>query len=130
MIYGKFDGVVGLFAVGWAWDECTPVHAQYVELLADGRPLGVVRADLPREDLVEAGIGNGRHAFRYLLPPGLLDGRVRTIEAVIVGAGAELCGSPLQFAGRSGEPLYGSLRYLHSGTELAKPLHSRSATDW
>jgi hypothetical protein len=127
MIFGNFDGVVGLFAVGWAWDELAPADAQYVRILADRRPIGIVRADLLRGDLIAAGIGNGRHAFQYLLPPGLLDGREHAIEAVIVGTGAELHGSPVQFAGSSGEISYVNLRHPQAGAEPLESPHGRSA---
>jgi hypothetical protein len=115
MIFGSFDGMAGFFAVGWAWDESAPEDAQYVEIFADRRPVGVARADFFRQDLAAAGVGNGRHGFQYLLPPALLDGREHTIEAAILGAGLELRGSPLRFLGRSGEVPYGNMRAASAG---------------
>jgi O-antigen biosynthesis protein len=53
---------------GWCWDESDPDRAVQLVVLLDGEPVGVTVADIFREDLEQAGIGNGAHAFTFLLP--------------------------------------------------------------
>lgn len=65
---GFVDGLRRGCIEGWAWDPARPDHALTVELLLDTHPVGEARADLPRPDLISAGIGNGEHAFRLSLP--------------------------------------------------------------
>src|SRR5208283_391994 len=55
---------------GWAWDKKTPDLALLVSILRDGIPIGTIVAEDYREDLAAAGIGNGKHAFRFSLPGG------------------------------------------------------------
>jgi hypothetical protein len=53
---------------GWCWDPATPARRIRVMVLVDGKSVGVTRADIFRGDLASAGIGDGTHAFSYLLP--------------------------------------------------------------
>lgn len=48
---------------GWAFDPMHPEMAVSVYLFDDERRLGVVKADQYREDLKQAGIGDGCHGF-------------------------------------------------------------------
>jgi hypothetical protein len=69
---GHLDAVASGHAIGWcAANEGTePVT---VELLADNILVARAKADLFREDLRTAGIGDGCHAFKLRLPgPGLI----------------------------------------------------------
>ena len=52
-----------------------------------------------REDLGQAGIGDGRHAFAVSLPPGLLDSGENLLELRCADTGAEVPGSPIIVAG-------------------------------
>jgi hypothetical protein len=60
---GNFDAVKDGVAIGWCAengrDDPVPV-----ELLADGVIVASATADIFRPDLLEAGIGTGRHGFR------------------------------------------------------------------
>jgi hypothetical protein len=105
MLVGSFDGVVGRFVTGWAWDESVPDQTQVVELRADGRLFGIAPADRFSAQLLARRIGNGRHAFEYLLPAELCDGREHIIEVAVVGAMSELDGARQWFSGRLGESL-------------------------
>ncbi|MCB8873618.1 glycosyltransferase family protein [Acidisoma silvae] len=60
----KNEGLVS----GWCWDESRPDHAVRLVVLVDGQPVGSTVANLFRPDLAEAGMGDGHHAFSYLIP--------------------------------------------------------------
>jgi len=63
---GHFDGITDGHACGWCTgpDITTPVT---VELLANQTPIATTTANLFRQDLLDAAIGNGAHAFRFNL---------------------------------------------------------------
>jgi len=79
---------------GWAWDPAEPDRAVAVSLYEGSVPLGTVLADLPRPDLAERALGNGKHGFTLPLPASLRDGKPHTIRAQIAGANIELRNSP------------------------------------
>jgi len=56
---------------GWAFLTAHPKVAVLLDVLVDGRVVGMVSADLYRADLDSAGIGDGRHAFELHLPKPL-----------------------------------------------------------
>ncbi|HQT45999.1 MAG TPA: hypothetical protein PLY97_02155 [Acidocella sp.] len=58
------DGI----AYGWAWDEARPDERVEVEFLVDGLPTGSTMAGLYRDDLLQAGIGDGCYSFSWSLP--------------------------------------------------------------
>lgn len=71
---------------GWVWDanrKNTPIS---VQLLDGANVLATVTADVFRQDLLSAGKGDGRHAFRYLLPNSLKDGQKHTLSARVTGS--------------------------------------------
>lgn len=79
--------------IGWAArpGDARPVT---IEVLRDGRSLGTAVAFLYREDLKNAGIGDGRHGFEFQLPAGeRVDGAV-TLDVRDVESGAPLGHSP------------------------------------
>ncbi len=53
---------------GWSWDERQPDRAVRLIVVLDGQPVGTTVADHYRIDLEQAGMGNGCHAFTYLIP--------------------------------------------------------------
>jgi hypothetical protein len=60
---GHFDAVAEGVAIGWCAENGHDDPVQ-VELLADGVVVTSAVADIFRHDLLEAGIGTGRHGFR------------------------------------------------------------------
>ena len=75
-------------------DPAAPDQAVELELLIDDVPVGKMSASLFRTDLIEAGIGDGRHGFEVTMPRGLSafqDHVVRVRHAV---DGRELSRSP------------------------------------
>ncbi len=91
---GHLDGMDGGVAWGWARDAGR-VERVTVEVRLDGRSVAKVRAELPRPDLVVAGIGDGRYGFNLILPDGVLDGGRHELRVLMVEADWELPGSPL-----------------------------------
>lgn len=69
------DGVVE----GWCWDAESPEEQLRVTISVDGKSIGAAIAGLFRDDLKSAGIGNGAHHFRFILPIELLEDK-RALE--------------------------------------------------
>jgi len=67
---GSLDSVVDWYVSGWAWDPQQPSQFLCLDLIVNGKSVGVVQADRFRLDLLRAGIGDGFHAFRFRIPPG------------------------------------------------------------
>lgn len=70
---------------GWAWDVNDPDRP--VELIIyDGNDMiTTIVADDFRQDLLDAGKGNGKHAFDLPFPAELCDGAEHLIHAQVVG---------------------------------------------
>jgi hypothetical protein len=64
-VEGFVDGVRERFVVGWAFDRDDPSSRQELEVAVDGRAQGTCVAEFERPDLGPAGIGDGKHAFRF-----------------------------------------------------------------
>jgi hypothetical protein len=97
---GTLDGIGDGRISGWAWDPDNPDRPVTVELLADGQLVLAVVADELRDDLAQAGKGNGRHGFDIPLPQSLVDGKPHKISVRIKGSNAELNDSPATFTSR------------------------------
>lgn len=87
---GRVETIVEGVLRGWAWDASRPGLRLDVTLLADGRPIGTVRADRARGDLRRNGIGDGLHGFEFRLPSELLDGAVHLFALHVVAEGASV----------------------------------------
>ena len=81
---------------GWAASYAADERIR-LEIVADGAPVLQAVADLYREDLAAAGIGDGRHGFRTSLPQSLHDSREHKIEIRDAATGVALAGSPRIF---------------------------------
>jgi hypothetical protein len=82
------------FIGGWAWDQNRPDAVITVDIFDGDALLATVAADVFREDLLDAGKGNGKHGFRHPVPDSLKDGRPHSIRVRISGTTIELPGSP------------------------------------
>ena len=91
---GSFDTLDVVSLDGWAWDAVRPNVTIKVEIYDAVRLLATVTAEGFRADLKCVGKGNGKHAFHYLLPLTLRDGRLHTISVRYAGTASELPGSP------------------------------------
>jgi glycosyltransferase involved in cell wall biosynthesis len=79
---------------GWAQDAADPATPVALQILDNGLPIARVLANRGRADLVDAGIGNGRHAFDLVIPGGLSPLSRHVIQVQREADGAELPGSP------------------------------------
>src|SRR5688572_19614146 len=100
-VRGHFDQCDASCISGWVAGDSADERLR-VEIVADGTPVSQIVADALREDLVAAGIGDGRHGFRARLPLNLYDGREHIIEVREMVTGIRLAGSPKTFQAEHG----------------------------
>jgi tetratricopeptide (TPR) repeat protein len=62
-VKGCFDGIADAKATGWAFCPDLPDQPLTVEILRDATVIAAGLANVFREDLLEAGAGDGHHAF-------------------------------------------------------------------
>ena len=90
----KIDHVDCATISGWIWDENDVDAEVHIELWDGDQYVTSFPANQFREDLVDAGYGNGRHAFKIPTPPQLRDERPHIIYLRIAGTKQELTNSP------------------------------------
>ncbi len=91
---GSLDAISGRVVEGWAFDPDNPGRIVAVEIFDRERRIGETLASQFREDLLEARMGDGCHAFRFLLPLELFDGGEHAIIACCAHSGVVLHHSP------------------------------------
>ena len=79
---------------GWAQDEAQPGAPLSLLILVDDALVARVLANRHRPDLAAAGIGDGRHGFRFEFPDSLSSGERHVIRVCRETDGADLAGSP------------------------------------
>jgi hypothetical protein len=80
---------------GWAWDSNQLNPPVSVDLYKDGLlQASQVPANQFRQDLLDAGIGNGYHGFTYTIPSPWKDGQSHRIQVNIANTGTVLSWSP------------------------------------
>ena len=79
---------------GWAWDPQQPNTPISVNIYADDNLVATVSADQFRQDLLDAGIGNGVHGFTLATPESLKDGQPHQIRVRITSTLTEINDSP------------------------------------
>jgi hypothetical protein len=82
---GRVDQIRNGVIEGWAWDASEPDTRLEVAARLDDELLGTVVADLPRGSLAVAGIGDGRHGFRFELPPAHAAPGARQLRVTALG---------------------------------------------
>lgn len=65
---------------GWVWDKYKPKAPVFAELWDGDHFLTNISANQFRQNLADAGYGNGRHAFRLPTPPQIKDGQSHSIR--------------------------------------------------
>ncbi len=70
---------------GWAWDTTMPNTAVYVDIYDGTIFVASVLAGNFRQDLVNAGKGNGYHGFAYTTPAILRDGATHNLRVQFAG---------------------------------------------
>lgn len=97
---GSFDGISGRLVEGWVWIIGWTGRKITVTIFDGERRLGDATANMLRPDLVDAGIGDGQHAFRFALPIEVFDGQEHLLSVKVKGTGYQLPGSPKLFVNR------------------------------
>src|SRR5579883_2486487 len=80
---GSHDEADCNLIAGWAWDGSNPNSPVNVDILDGTVLLATVAANQFRPDLLNAGLGNGYHAFNYPTPPSLFNGQPHSIRVPI-----------------------------------------------
>jgi alginate O-acetyltransferase complex protein AlgJ len=95
-----FEGAHSLIncagTMGWAWDKNRPDQSIKVDIYDGYQPLQTIMAGAFQREILDLGIGNGRHVFSYPLPPQLKDGKPHEIRVRFAGTSIDLQGTPLQ----------------------------------
>ncbi|RCR67253.1 choice-of-anchor Q domain-containing protein [Larkinella punicea] len=97
-VTGSFDGFIygadcSTFR-GWVWDRNKPNTAVSVDILDGTNVIASLPADQFRQDLLDAGKGNGKHAFFWSIPETLKDGLAHVLSARVTGNSFVLKDSP------------------------------------
>lgn len=82
---------------GWAWNANDPDQPVEVTIYDGNEVIGRVMADGFRQDLADAGKGNGRHAFHMPVPARICDGEEHLIHAQVEGVPPPLHIPPRSF---------------------------------
>ena len=75
---------------GWIWDKYKPDTQVNLDLWDGERYVTTFPANQFRQDLAEAGYGDGRHAFHILTPRVFKDGHSHVMHLRISGAKRDL----------------------------------------
>jgi len=87
---GYFDAADCTWIAGWAWDANQPNSPINVDIYDGATLIATVLAKTFRQDLMNAGVGNGNHSFFYPVPPGLKTGSSHTLTIKIGGTATAL----------------------------------------
>ena len=91
---------------GWAWDSSQPNTVISVDIFDGSTSIISIAANLFREDIVNAGIGNGFHGFSFTVPQSLKNGQPHNIRALFHGTATELGNSPRVINCTGAPPIY------------------------
>ncbi|RCR68868.1 putative Ig domain-containing protein [Larkinella punicea] len=97
-VTGSFDGFIygadcATFR-GWVWDRNKPNAVITIDILDGTTVVATIPAGEFRQDLLNAGKGNGRHAFFWPIPDALKDGLPHSLSARVTGNSFVLKDSP------------------------------------
>ena len=91
---GYVDGTDCNQIWGWAWDQNQPNTPINVDIYANNIFVATVPANQFRQDLLNAGKGNGSHAFTFVVPNSLKNGQAQNISVRFGGTNTQLSFSP------------------------------------
>jgi hypothetical protein len=95
MLRSFLDEVSRHRIAGWAQDEAQPDAPLSLLILVDDGLAARVLANRHRPDLAAAGIGDGRHGFRFEFPDSLSSGERHIVRVCREADGSDLAGSPV-----------------------------------
>jgi hypothetical protein len=91
---GNLEGVSCAVIGGWVWDKNQPSKALTVEILDGNTVVATTTAGNFRQDLLNAGKGNGQHGFEISTPASLKDGLAHSIGVRVKSSNYSLPNSP------------------------------------
>jgi|GEM_PF-6201173 len=87
---GRVDQFSKGVLTGWAWAPDFPTRRLSLSILVDRNEIARVTADLFRNDLLEQGVGDGRHGFVTYLPTYFADGVAHDLDVCELKTGTLL----------------------------------------
>jgi glycosyltransferase involved in cell wall biosynthesis len=99
---GQLETVTRERIEGWVWDENFPKRPLALTVLDNGEVIGRLIANRFRADLLNAGIGSGRHGFIFNIPGGLSPLSRHIIRIIGDTDGLEMPTSPVVIEAVSG----------------------------
>ena len=91
---------------GWGWDPTQPNTPVSVDVFDGTTLITTLAANLFREDIVNAGIGDGFHGFSFTVPLSLKNGTAHNIRVLFSGTSTELGNSPRVITCSGATPVY------------------------
>ncbi|WP_171063013.1 putative Ig domain-containing protein, partial [Larkinella sp. C7] len=95
---GNYEGYLDVVSCsgirGWIWDRNRPNTPITVEFLDGTTVIGRADANIFRQDLLNAGKGNGLHGYSFDIPVSLKDGQSHIISGRVPGSNFTLKWSP------------------------------------
>lgn len=95
---GTFETANCTVLKGWAWDNASPATRVKVDIYdvtaTKTRLIATLTANLFRADLLNAGKGDGKYGFNYLLPAGIRNAVKHQFVVQFNGTTVQLTGSP------------------------------------
>ena len=101
---GHFDRADGGRATGWAFDPSAPKTRLEIEIRCAEEVIAKGIADRFRQELLDAGIGDGCHAFEIAVDLDPYQRRLDQLDAGVVGHAARLGGEPLKHRAKQARP--------------------------
>jgi hypothetical protein len=127
-VTGFVEAVTTTAVLGWAWTPGRPEKLS-VRLRLGAEIIATAVADMPREDLLRGGIGDGAHAFSLIVPEAVRDRLINLRVFALAEDGTEVAlgsspaddGIAVQMAqiARGVDTLIGSQRLLHRNLQAA-----------
>ncbi|RRB00865.1 T9SS type A sorting domain-containing protein [Larkinella rosea] len=100
VVTGNFEGFLTTVNCqemrGWVWDRNKPNTPLTVEFFAENTAIGTIEAKNFRQDLKDAGKGNGEHGYVFPTPEAAKTGSELRISAKVQGTDYLLKGSPIK----------------------------------
>ena len=114
---GHFDMASCSSLLGWVWNSSAPGTRLTVEVVEGSQVVATGTANRYRQDLQQAGIGDGQYAFDIPTPASLKNNQPRTISVRVQGTGYILNNSPRTIT-------------CPSGGRMATPSSAEKAGEW
>ena len=93
-LMGFLDAAGCGIITGWAWDANQPNTPINVDIYDGASLIATIPANLFREDIRNAGIGDGFHGFSFTTPASLKNGALHSIHVAFASTSTELINSP------------------------------------